>query len=290
MQKPLRRKALAALSLAMTLVVASGCGPDTETATQEECASLLAADGRFAIGMHSDQPGLNFERSDSSRGGFDYDLAQWLGDYCGMNVIEQNVGTTQREGELQNPEGADLIIGSYSITDERKEVVSFAGPYMKTKQGVMVGSGSGIESAADLAGKKVCAARNSTSWDQMRENLSGIVAIQEEGFGICTEKLLDGTVDAVSTDQLLLYGYADEYDGLRVLPDETFGNAELYGIGIDHGAVELCEFLNEAVLESIISGWWVQAFDNNFPDDLDPENFKPDDGDLNECPDPEVEQ
>ncbi|MGI5186806.1 transporter substrate-binding domain-containing protein [Promicromonospora sp. CA-289599] len=283
------RRALIALTCVATLVVASGCGPDPESETHEECASLLGVQGRVVIGMHSDQPGLNFQQTDSTRGGFDYDLAQWLGSYCGLNVVEQNLGTTQREGELQDEDGADIVIGSYSITDERKEDISFAGPYMKTKQGVLVRSDSGIESAADLAGKKVCAARSSTSWSQMNENLAGIVAVQEEGFGVCTQKLLDGTVDAVSTDQLLLYGYAEEYGGLRVLPDEQFGNAELYGIGIDHGDAELCAFLNDAILESLISGWWVRAFENNFPDHLDPADFKPDDGDLTECPDPDAE-
>jgi glutamate transport system substrate-binding protein len=283
------KRALTAFTCAATLVLASGCAPASEAETHEECASLLGVQGRVVVGMHSDQPGLNFQETDSTRGGFDYDFAQWLGSYCGLNVVEQNLGTTQREGELQDEDGADIVIASYSITDERKEDVSFAGPYMKTKQGVLVRSASRIETAADLAGKKVCAARSSTSWDQMKENLPGIVSVQEEGFGICTQKLLAGKVDAVSTDQLLLYGYAEEYGDLRVLPDEQFGNAELYGIGLDHGDAELCEFLNDAILEALISGWWVQTFDNNFPDYLDPADFKPDDGDLTECPDPDAE-
>lgn len=94
-------------------------------------------------------------------------------------------------------------------------------------------------------------------------------------------------MDAVTTDQIILYGYEHEYDDLRVLPDEQFGHAELYGIGIRPGDVELCEFLNEAIVESLRSGWWVQQFKNNLPDHLDPDDFRPVDRDLGECPDGE---
>ncbi|WP_344100480.1 transporter substrate-binding domain-containing protein [Myceligenerans crystallogenes] len=292
-----RSRALAVTACVGALLVAGGCGqiggapPPDESETAEQCASLLGADagGRIVIGMHSDQPGMNFQEDDARRSGFDYEFAKYLGEYCGMTVIEQDVSTPQRQELLQDGV-VDVIVASYSITDARKLEVSFAGPYLKTKQGVMVGAGSGIESARDLAGRKVCAGRNSTSWDQMIKNLPGITAVEAEGFGECTERLLDGEIDAVTTDQVLLYGYEHEYSGLRVLPGEQFGSAELYGIGLRHGDVELCEFFNQAIKDYVHSGRWVQQFKNNLPEHLDPDDFKPVDHDLTECPDPEAEQ
>lgn len=277
---------LASVLCVTALVAVAGCAPGTDDPAAR-CADLLDERQVMAVGMHSDQPGLNFQETDAVRSGFDYELAKWLGDHCGLTVLEQDISTSQREDVLKNDSGIDLVIATYSITDARKKEVSFAGPYLKTKQGVMVRDESGIQTAADLANTKVCAARGSTSWEQAATYLEGITAVQEDGFGKCTDLLRQGKVDAVTTDQIILYGYEHEYDDLRVLPDEQFGHAELYGIGIRPGDVELCEFLNEAIVESLRSGWWVQQFKNNLPDHLDPDDFRPVDRDLGECPDGE---
>lgn len=279
-------RALLAGLCVTALVAVAGCQADSADAAGR-CAELLGEDEAMAVGMHSDQPGLNFQESDATRSGFDYEFAKWLGQYCDLTVLEQDLSTSQREDVLKNDKGVDLVIATYSITDERKKAVSFAGPYLETQQGVMVRDSSKITSAADLAGKKVCAARGSTSWEQILVYLDDVTGVQADGFGDCAALLREGKVDAVSTDQIILYGYEHEYEELRVLPDERFGHAELYGIGIPHGKAELCHFLNEAIVESIRSGWWVQQFKNNLPDHLDPGDFKPVDRDLGECPDEE---
>ena len=71
-----------------------------------------------------------------------------------------------REPFLQAGE-VDLVLASYSITDERREVVGQAGPYFVTGQQLMVKKGSDIKSVDDLKGKEVCSVTGSTSLENV---------------------------------------------------------------------------------------------------------------------------
>ncbi len=60
-----------------------------------------------------------------------------------------------RESAIDNG-NVDIVVASYTITDERKQVVDFAGPYLMARQDIMVAAGDdSIAGVADLNGKKV---------------------------------------------------------------------------------------------------------------------------------------
>ncbi|MBE1874943.1 transporter substrate-binding domain-containing protein [Myceligenerans pegani] len=276
---------------ALALCLASGCAPSSPGPA---CVQDVPRDdkNRVTIGLHSDLPGWSYSPDDASWSGFDYEFARWLGDHCDFVLVPTPIASSERETALIEGR-VDLVIASYSITDERKELVTFAGPYAYTQQGVMVRDGSGISTLDDLAGRTVCAARGTTSADQIVQFFPEAVLSEQEGFGKCTRALIDGTVDAVSTDQLLLYGFAAENSPLQeeaggdlTVLDEAFGHQELYGIGLptDAAAPAQCEALTEAIDTAVIDQWWTDAFQNSLPDVPAPEDYRPSKGYFEQCP------
>ncbi|WP_372433140.1 transporter substrate-binding domain-containing protein [Myceligenerans indicum] len=273
----------------MALALSSGCAPSG--GAEPACVQAVPRDDndRVTIGLHSDLPGWSYAPDDASWSGFDYEFARWLGHYCGFTVTPTRIASAQRETALISGQ-LDLVIATYSITDERKDVVSFAGPYARTQQGVMVRDGSRIAGLEDLAGHTVCAARGTTSADQLVRFLPDAILDERDGFGQCTRALIEGDVDAVSTDQLILYGFAaarsplqEEAEGSLTVLDDVFGHQELYGIGIPYGEVRLCEALTEAIDAAIVSQWWTDAFENALPEVTSPEEFRP--ADYERCTD-----
>ncbi|GAB3167252.1 glutamate ABC transporter substrate-binding protein [Myceligenerans halotolerans] len=276
---------------AIVLALATGCAPGT---SGPACVQDVPRDdkNRVTIGLHSDLPGWSYSPDDASWSGFDYEFARWLADHCGFVMVPTPIASAERETALIEGR-VDLVIASYSITDDRKELVTFAGPYASTQQGVMVREGSGISGLDDLDGRTVCAARGTTSAVQIVQFLPGSVLDEQEGFGKCTRALVAGTVDAVSTDQLLLYGLAaessplqEEAGGELTVLDAAFGHQELYGIGMptDDAAPAQCEALTDAIDTAVIDQWWTDAFQNALPDVTVPEDHRPSKGYFERCP------
>ena len=98
----------------------------------------------------------------------------------------------------------DLVLASYSITDERREVVGQAGPYYVTGQQLLVTADSDIESLEDLKGKEVCSVTGSTSLENIEDE--GAKPRGFDTYSECVDQVLNGTVDAMTTDGAILLG------------------------------------------------------------------------------------
>jgi glutamate transport system substrate-binding protein len=138
--------------------------------------------------------------------------------------------------------------------------------------------------------------RGSTSAAQIVQFLPGAILSEQGGFGACTRALVAGSVDAVSTDQLLLHGLAapssplqQEAGGELTVLDDAFGHQELYGIGIpsDENAPAQCRALIAAIDTAVIGQWWTDAFQNSLPDVEAPQDYRPSKGYFERCPDPD---
>ena len=235
------------------------------------------------VGVSTDAPGMGYQDPRANRrSGFDVDFYRWLGDEEEFNPTETDLNADEREDALREGR-VDLVFASYTITDEREKLIDFAGPYLETFQGVMVRADDPVEIATPerLGGKSVCARTGSTSIAELRA-IPGVIVVEQIGLGECVSLLLDGSVRAVSTDQLLLYGYARQDQSLSVL-EVTFGALQKYGIGLPpQDGTENCKIMTERVQDFIISGAWEDAFLNNFGG-LPPTEFKPDPNKLRGC-------
>lgn len=207
----------------------------------------------LTIGIKFDQPGLGLKEGDTYTG-MDVAVAKAVADKLG--VAEEDIEfvespSPQREQLLKTGQ-VDMIFATYSITDKRKAEVSFAGPYFVAGQSLLVGTDSDITGLDDsLDGKLLCSVTGSTSAQKIKDEIPGVELQEYATYSECAEQVANGTLDALTTDDVILAGYAaqDAYKGKLKLVGETFSE-ENYGVGLPKGS-EQCEEINE-----IITGLW----------------------------------
>lgn len=231
----------------------------------DSSATLRAARERgfLLVGVKGDQPGLS-ERSPGSAGGFrgfDIDMARAVAKHLGFDTVRFEVVNTQsREYRLSTGQ-VDLIVASYSITQERKESVDFAGPYYVAGQDFLVPAhATGVSGVADLDGHKVCTVQGSTPEARLRTEYPRIVLEPRASYGLCVTDLLAGTVDAVSTDDVILAGYRAQHPAELRLLGAPFGS-EQYGVGLHRGEPALRGAVCDAIRDEISSGHWKSSYD-----------------------------
>jgi len=267
-----RTKAFAAavgLSLALAACGGSTGEVDVEVADNPEFESgtkmaELADAGKVKIGVKVDQPGIGFQEPGAdSPEGFDIEIGRILA--AALGIDEDGIEWVETVSDNREPylqKGTvDMVIASYSITDERREVVGQAGPYYVTGQQLLVREDDKetITSPEDTEGKKVCSVTGSTSLERMVQDY-GSDPVPFSTYSECVDQLENGTVDAVTTDGAILLGYAaDNPDELEVVA-EPFSE-ERYGVGYNKDEAEMCQFIVDTLQEAMDDGTWAEAFE-----------------------------
>ncbi|MDY6871491.1 MAG: glutamate ABC transporter substrate-binding protein [Actinomycetota bacterium] len=250
-----RRRVTAAVALAVAVPFAAtacgGGGGDEDT---------------IVIGTKFDQPGLGLRNPDGSMSGFDVDVATYVAGELGYTPEQiewKESPSGQRETLIQNDQ-VDYIVATYSITDSRKEKVDFAGPYLVTGQSLLVREdNTDITGAASLAdNKRLCSVSGSTPAQKIKDEYPGVQLQQYDTYSACIEALKNGAVDAVTTDEVILAGYAAQTPDAFKIVGDTFSE-ERYGIGLKKGDAEMRAKINDAIEKMESSGAWKEAFDKN---------------------------
>jgi len=277
---------MAVLAICAALMVAAGCGDDDEGADAgagEDTAAAQPApefpagstmariqdEGKIVVGTKFDQPlfGLKNPTNDEIEG-FDVEIAKLIaGGIFGDENVDGKVEFIETPSKIRETaieQGrVDMVVATYTINDERKQQVGFAGPYYTAGQDIMVsGDNTDITGIEDLNGKKVCSVQGSTSIDNVREQApQADLGITFDVYSLCAEALADGRVDAVSTDNIILLGLIDAEGGDAF---KLVGNPfteEPYGIGVKRDDAAFRTFVNDRLEEIYADGRWASAFE-----------------------------
>lgn len=249
--------------LAAGALALSACGSDGDDNEATEGGGG-DSDDTLTVGIKFDQPGLGLKQGDEYVG-MDVDVALAVAEKLGYSedqVTFKETPSAQRETMLETGQ-VDLIFATYSITDTRKEKVQFAGPYFVAGQDLLVAADSDIAGPDDLDGKFLCSVTGSTSAENVKAEVPG-VQLQEYGtYSECVEQLANGTLDAVTTDDVILAGFAaqEQYAGKFKVVGAPFSQ-ENYGVGLNKED-DRCEDINEALTELWDDGTMEQIIDDN---------------------------
>ncbi|WP_413232549.1 glutamate ABC transporter substrate-binding protein [Mycolicibacterium sp. 120266] len=221
---------------------------------------------KVTVGIKYDQPGLGLKNPDGTFSGFDVDVATYVAGQLGYkpeDIEFKEAPSGQRENLIQNGQ-VDYIVATYSITDARKEKVDFAGPYLITGQSLLVKADNtditGPESLQN--NKKLCSVSGSTPAQRIKDKYPGVQLQQYDTYSACVEALKTGAIDAVTTDEVILAGYAAQSPGTFKIVGKPFSE-ERYGIGLKKGDTELRTKINDAITKMETDGAWKTAFDKN---------------------------
>lgn len=221
--------------------------------------------GHVVVGVKADQPGLGYKDASGKRCGIDIEIARLISAGLGFDpasIEYKEIPSANREASIGAGE-IDYYVGSYSITDERKELVGFAGPYLVTGQGLLVQTDDEDITGKDtLEGKKVCGATGTNNiqlakdeqWTEP-ENI-----IEFKTGAECVSQLIDGKVDVVTTDEAILQGYAASSPDEVKIVGEPF-TTEKYGIGLTHSDKALRDAMNDVLATAVSDGTWNELYD-----------------------------
>lgn len=261
--------ALAAMSvLALSAAACGGGGDGDDTAgggdtTATGVEGKAQKDKRLIIGVKADQPGLGLQTG-SQYEGFDIEIGKIIAKGLGVDAANIEWKTTvsaNREPFIQQGT-VDLVVATYTINDERKQKVSFAGPYYVAGQDLLVPTDSTITGPESLEGKKVCSVTGSTPAKRIQTDYPKAQLQLFDAYSKCVEALSNKTVDAVTTDDIILAGYASQaqYAGKFKVVGKTF-STEPYGIGLKKDDKSSCEKINEILKASVTDGSYKAAWD-----------------------------
>jgi len=267
-------KGLMISALAVSAVIAlAGCtdssAPTPGTEVDEEISfdagttmAELNEAGTITIGTKFDQPLFGLAGPDGTPEGFDIEIGKLIAAKLGIpadKIVWKEAISANREPFIQSGD-VDLVIATYTINDDRKKIVSFAGPYYEAGQDILVlaGNEEGIAGPEDLKGKKVCTVTGSTSEDNILEY--GADVLPAAGYSECLEPLRTGAVVAVTTDNVILAGIADQNEGEFEVVNAPF-TQEPYGIGLALDDTDFRDFINDVLEESYDDGTWEAAWE-----------------------------
>jgi glutamate transport system substrate-binding protein len=266
----------AAAALALTLSACGGDDEDGGTATSpqpEESVSFepgttmaeLSEAGSITIGTKFDQPLFGLANLEGTPEGFDVEIAKLVASKLGIGedgIEWVETVSANREPFLQQGR-VDMVVATYTINEERAEVIDFAGPYYVAGQDILVAEGNpeGVQGPDDLAGLNVCSVSGSTPASNIQENYPQAQLTLFDAYTDCRDALQNGQVDAVTTDNVILSGYVSEAEDEFDLVGSPF-TEEPYGIGISNGDTAFCEFINETLQEAYDDGTWADIFES----------------------------
>ncbi|MGW2743745.1 glutamate ABC transporter substrate-binding protein [Streptomyces sp. NPDC001450] len=262
------RKVTAASAVVLALTVsATACGGDKK----DEGGS--SGGKKITVGIKFDQPGIG-QKTPQGYAGFDVDVATYVAGKLGYKpgqIEWKESKSADRETMLQRGD-VDFIAASYSITPERQQKVDFAGPYLLAHQDVLLRADeTKIKSPADLNNKKLCSVSGSTSAQNVKARLAPKAdLVTYPTYSACLSGLQSGAIDALTTDDSILAGYAAQaqFKGKFKLGGFKMTN-ENYGIGVKKGS-DLKAKINKALEEMVSDGSWETAVKKNFG----PANYK----------------
>ena len=244
---------------AFDAILAKGPVADDADIEASEWAKKIKEAGKLRVGgVRTSQLFSQLDETDNKMRGFDAGLFQLLtryilGDESKYEVTQ--VDSSTRESVLTSDQ-VDAVFATYSITDSRKEVISFAGPYYTSRQAVLVKvDNSEITGVDSLAGKIVATQAGSTG-PSILEEFAPEATVQEFETDLEARTALEqGRVDAYVTDYtLMLNALVKEADKFKIAGD-VFGPEDNYGIGLPKDS-DGVEFVNTFLKKIEEEGLW----------------------------------
>ncbi|MGI8459734.1 MAG: glutamate ABC transporter substrate-binding protein [Propionibacteriaceae bacterium] len=257
------RRIMAGALAGITLGALAGCGSGNGKIATPTPVPGASSGGSLTIGISFDQPGLGFKDGDTYTG-FDVDTATYVAQALGVpkdNITWKEADPGDREKLITNGD-VDLVFSTYSITPARKQQVDFAGPYFVAHQDLLVRRNEAeITSPETLNGRVLCSVTGTTSSEYIKQTYKGKISLKEfPKYSDCVAALANSQVDAVTTDDVILAGFAAEpqYKGKLKLIGKGFTD-ERYGVGIKKGDAAMVEKVNAALKQYVDDGSWESA-------------------------------
>jgi glutamate transport system substrate-binding protein len=269
----MRRHIGAAAAVVTLALFATACGGDDDDTAGGGGNKNFPAGSTMAklndaqaitVGTKFDQPLFGLKGISGDPEGFDVEVAKIIASELGIPEDKIKwVETPSRIREEAIEQGTvDMVVATYTINDERKKRVTFAGPYYVAGQLIMVKNDNTAITGPDSlrpANAKVCSVEGSTPAENIKKYIDESSLVTFDVYSKCADALRAGQVDAVTTDNVILLGLVSQSNGAFKLVGEPF-TEEPYGVGMKKGDVDFCNFVNQTLQKAAQDGRYEAAW------------------------------
>lgn len=270
--------------------VIAGCGNSNTTQNGAENASQASAtakartideikkSGKIKIGVFSDKNPFGYVDENGKVQGYDVYFAKRIAkDLLGSEdaVDFVYVEAASRVEYLKSAK-VDITLANFTVTDERKEQVDFALPYMKVALGIVSPQKAEITNVNQLKGKKLIVVKGTTAETYFSKNYPDVTLVKFDEYQEAYDALLDGRGDAFSTDNTEVLAWAKQNKGF-VVGVESLGDIDTIAPAVQKGNTELLNWLNDEIKTLAKEKFFHKDFDETlksvYGDSIDPENL-----------------
>ena len=286
------KKKILGVLLAVGIIagVIAGCGNSNTTHNGAENASQASAtanartldeikkSGKIKIGVFSDKNPFGYVDENGKVQGYDVYFAKRIAkDLLGSEdaVDFVYVEAASRVEYLKSAK-VDITLANFTVTDERKEQVDFALPYMKVALGIVSPQKAEITDVNQLKGKKLIVVKGTTAETYFSKNYPDVTLVKFDEYQEAYDALLDGRGDAFSTDNTEVLAWAKQNKGF-VVGVESLGDIDTIAPAVQKGNTELLNWLNDEIKTLAKEKFFHKDFDETlksvYGDSIDPENL-----------------
>jgi len=286
------KKKILGVLLAVGIVagVIAGCGNSNTTQDGAENASQASAmakartldeikkSGKIKIGVFSDKNPFGYVDENGKVQGYDVYFAKRIAkDLLGSEdaVDFVYVEAASRVEYLKSAK-VDITLANFTVTDERKEQVDFALPYMKVALGIVSPQKAEITDVNQLKGKKLIVVKGTTAETYFSKKYPDVTLVKFDEYQEAYDALLDGRGDAFSTDNTEVLAWAKQNKGF-VVGVESLGDIDTIAPAVQKGNTELLNWLNDEIKTLAKEKFFHKDFDETlksvYGDSIDPENL-----------------
>ena len=254
-------KSIVAASAALIMAASvAACGPSAATPSDEgstgsDSSSSSSAtartldeikkSGKLKVAVFSDKAPFGYVDTDGNYAGYDVYFAERLGKDLGVDVEYTSVDAAARVDVLTSNK-VDITLANFTVTDERKEKVDFAKPYMKVALGVVSPENAEITDVDQLKGKTLIVTKGTTAETFFEKNYPDIKLQKYDQYADAYNALLDGRGDAFSTDNTEVLAWAKSNKGFKVGITEL-GDKDTIAAAVQKGNKELLDWINDEI-------------------------------------------
>lgn len=201
--------------------------------------------GEITIGVFSDKNPFGYVDNDGTFQGYDVYFADRIAKDLGVELKLVPVEAASRVEFLETAK-VDIILANFTVTDERKEKVDFALPYMKVALGVVSPDSAIITDAEQLNGKTLIVVKGTTAESYFTENYPDVKLQKYDEYNEAYSALQDGRGDAFSTDNTEVLAWAMNNPGFTV-GVESLGSTDAIAPAVTKGNETLLNWINDEI-------------------------------------------
>ena len=256
-------KALIAAGAALVMAASmAACGPSAGTPSEAKSSDTgtsssanakarsldeIKKSGKIKIAVFSDKAPFGYVDKDGKYQGYDVYFAERLAKDLGVKPEYTSVDPAARVDVLTSNK-VDLVLANFTVTDERKEKVDFAKPYMKVALGVVSPQNAPITDVGQLDGKTLIIAKGTTAETWFEKNAPNVKLQKYDQYADAYNALLDGRGDAFSTDNTEVLAWAKSNKGFKV-GITRLGDDDTIAPAVQKGNQELLDFVNDEIVK-----------------------------------------